>query len=80
MLKYIFTKAEEEQLIKWLEEDLETKATTWTLSRVRNSDRLLVHIELLSLALRKLGQEGRLMGRLRLPSGLASRVSSLSDE
>ena len=80
MLKYIFTKAEEEQLIKWLEEDLETKTTTRTLSRIRNSDRLLVHIELLCLNLRKLGQEGRLMGRLRLPSGLASRVSSLSDE
>jgi len=74
MRNYIFTKAEEEQLIKWLEEDLETIATTKTLSRIRNSDRILVHIELLSLALRKLERENRLMGRLKLPSYLALRA------
>ena len=74
MRNYIFTKAEEEQLIKWLEEDLETIATTKTLSRIRNSDRILVHIELMSLALRKLERENRLMGRLKLPSCLALRV------
>jgi len=76
MRSYIFTRAEEECLVRWLEEDEETPLTTKTLSRIRNADRLAVHVELMALALRKLEQEGRLMGRMRLPSESASRLRS----
>ena len=74
MREYIFTKTEEEQLLKWLEEDLETKATTRTLSRIRNSDRLLLHIKILSLTLKKLDRSDRLLGKTRLPFDLATRA------
>ena len=78
MRNYIFTRYEEEQLLRWLEEDQEEASTTALLSRIRNADRLLVHVELMSLCLRKLEREGRIAGRMRLPSDLATRASLLS--
>jgi len=78
MREYLFTEAEVECLVEWLETGRETSHTTKTLSRIRNAYRLAVHIELMALALRKLEQEGRLIGRMRLPPELASRASSLS--
>ncbi len=80
MRNYIFTAEEEEQIIRWLREGKETKTTTRLLSRIRNSDHLLIHIELLALCLRKLETEGRLPRRLRLPSALATKASSLSED
>ena len=76
MRTYIFTRAEEEALLSWLEGGEETPLVTMTLSRVRNADRLALHVEIMARALRKLGQSGRLVGRMRLSTGLASRLRS----
>ena len=78
MRTYIFTEAEVECLVDWLRTGRETKRVSVVLSRIRNAHRLAVHVELMALALRNLEQEGRLMGRMRLPSESASRASSPS--
>jgi hypothetical protein len=69
---YIFTRAEEECLVGWLEGGEESPLVRVTLSRIRNAERLLAHVELMALALRRLGAEGRLLGVLRLRRGSGS--------
>ncbi len=78
MRTYIFTEAEVECLVDWLRTGRETKRVSVVLGRIRNAHRIAVHMELMALALRNLEQEGRLMGRMRLPSESASRASSPS--
>jgi len=72
---YIFTRAEEECLVGWLEGGEETPLVRVTLSRIRKAERLLVHVELMALALRRMQMEGRLLGALRLRRGSGSGVS-----
>lgn len=72
MRSYIFTRAEEECLVEWLGGGEEMPLVTVTLSRIRNAERLLVHVELMALALRRMQMEGRLLGVLRLRQGSGS--------
>ena len=72
---YIFTRAEEEALLGWLEGGVETPLVSVTLSRLRGAERLRVHVELMALALRRLAGEGRLVGSLRLRRGSGSGAS-----
>jgi hypothetical protein len=72
---YIFTRAEEECLVGWLEGGEETPLVRVTLSRLRRAERLMVHVELMALALRRIQAEGRLLGVLRLRRGSGSGVS-----
>jgi hypothetical protein len=75
---YIFSEEEIACLVEWLESGRESALTLMTLSRVRqNLDRLSAHLDLLVLVLRQMEREGRLVGAMRLPSGLASRLRSV---
>ena len=75
MRSYIFTEEEIKRLINWLEKGEETTKTTVTLSRIRqNADMLSVHLNLMRLCLKKMSQQDRLVGRLKLPSKLKSRI------
>ena len=71
MRGYLSTGRDRERLRAWLESGGEDNGTRMLFVGVRRSmDRIANDVELLVAVARRLGAEGRRMGRARLPGGL----------
>ena len=79
MRGYLFTDRDRERLRLWLKSGVEDDGTRMLFVGVRRSmDRIANDVELLVAVVRRLGAEGRMMGRARLPGGRARALDTPS--
>ena len=77
---YQFTDRDRDRLRARLESGVEDDGTRMIFVGVRRSmDRIANDVELLVAVARRLGAEGRMMGRARLPGGLGEAVRGLEE-
>jgi hypothetical protein len=78
MRSYIFTDAEVERLIRWLETGEEDDALRMTFVEIRRSyHRLFVHLEMMFLVIKELRRKNRWRRRLRLPKEVEDLVEAI---
>ncbi len=78
MRSYLFTDRDRERLRAWLESGEEDDGTRMVFVSVRrNLNRIAGDVGLLARVARRLQEEGRWMGRARLPRDLGRAVRSL---
>ena len=78
---YLFTDRDRERLRAWLESGVEDDGTRMLFVGVRRSmDRIVGDVGLLAAVVRRLREEGRLMGRARLPGRLGVLAREIEGE